>query len=163
MLTSRSAQPDDAAAIAEIYTAGIADRVATFETTRRTSEDVLPWFQDQFPKIVVEHDGRVIAFAAAFPYSDRCVYQGVAEFSVYVGREARGQGVGRLAMEALISASRVKGIYKLLSRVFPENMASRALLRSVGFREVGVHEKHGKLDDQWRDVIVVERLIEENL
>jgi len=86
----------------------------------------------------------------------------VAEFSVYVGREGRGRGAGRIAMEALIDAARTAGFWKLLSRVFVENEASRGLLAKVGFREVGVYEKHAQLDGEWRDVVIVERLIPEN-
>lgn len=162
-MTVRPASPDDAAAIAWIYSAGIAERIATFETEPRTAEDVRPWFENSLPRIVVEIDGQVIAYAAAFPYSDRCCYGGVAEFSVYVAPETRRMGAGRLAMIGLIDAARGAGLHKLISRVFPENVPSLSLLRSLGFREVGVHEKHGKLDGHWRDVIAVERLIPENL
>jgi phosphinothricin acetyltransferase len=105
----------------------------------------------------------VVGYAATFAYADRCCYAGVAEFSVYVRRSHRGQGVGVVAMKALIAAAEDAGFWKLLSRVFVENQASLALLRSVGFREVGVHEKHGKLDGVWRDVVAVERIIEANL
>jgi phosphinothricin acetyltransferase len=83
----------------------------------------------------------------------------VAEFSVYVARAARGQGAGRAAMEGLMRAAQVAGFWKLLSRVFVENEASRSLLRGVGFREVGVYEKHAQLDGVWRDVVIVERLL----
>ena len=104
-----------------------------------------------------------MAFAATFTYRPRDCYAGIAEFSVYVDREARGRGAGRMAMEALIKAAEGAGSWKLLSRVFVENAASRALLRSVGFREVGIYEKHGRLDGVWRDVVIVERLIPANL
>lgn len=82
-----------------------------------------------------------------------------AEFSVYVTRGRRGQGVGHIAMEALIAAATDRGFWKLVSRIFPENAASRGLLRRVGFREVGVYRRHARLDGRWRDVIIVERLI----
>lgn len=78
-------------------------------------------------------------------------------------RNHRGRGAGRLALGALIEAAKAAGFWKLVSRVFPENAASRALLRSVGFREVGVYEKHARLDGRWRDVVIVERLIPANL
>jgi phosphinothricin acetyltransferase len=104
-----------------------------------------------------------VGYAVAHPYADRCCYRGIGEFSVYVRRANRGQGVGRVAMGALIEASRGKGLWKLLSRVFPENTASLALLNRMGFDEIGVHRKHGKLDGQWRDTVIVERLIPENL
>jgi phosphinothricin acetyltransferase len=81
---------------------------------------------------------------------------------VYVARSQRGRGAGRLAMEALIAAAEQAGLWKLVSRVFVENAASRSLLQSLGFREVGIYEKHGRLDGIWRDVVIVERLIEAN-
>ena len=101
----------------------------------------------------------MIAFASTSTYRPRECYAGVAEFSVYVAPAARGQGAGRLALQALLSAAEQAGFWKLVSRVFLENPASRALLRGLGFREVGVYEKHGKLDGVWRDVVIVERLL----
>jgi len=82
---------------------------------------------------------------------------GIAEVSVYVAREFRRRGAGRIALSELINQAKAKGFWKLVSRVFPENQASRALIRSLGFREVGIYEKHGKLDGRWRDVVIVER------
>ena len=113
----------------------------------------------RYPTVVVEDQGAVIAWAAASEYRPRECYDGVGEFSVYVAREARGRGAGRIAMETLIAASESAGLWKLVSRVFPENVASLALLRAVGFREVGTYRKHAKLDGAWRDVVIVERLI----
>lgn len=130
----------------------------------RTLEQIEAWFIGGRPLVVVEDDVTdVVAYAAAFDYSDRRVYAGIAEFSVYVRRDVRGKGAGWVAMEALIEASAQAGLWKLMSRVFPENAGSRTLLRKVGFREVGLHEKHGKLDGVWRDVVLVERLLPENL
>ena len=162
MLTARPASPDDAQSIARIYNDGIQDRVGTFETRERTASDVRAWFDDVHPIVIVEDDGTIVAFASTSSYRPRECYAGIAEFSVYVDRALRGRGAGRLAMEALIAAARAAGIWKLVSRVFVENAASRALLASVGFREVGIYEKHARLDGVWRDVVVVERLIPEN-
>ena len=159
----RSATPDDAAAIAAIYNQGIEDRVATFETHFRSPEDVQAWFDDRHPVLVVEQDGEVIAFASTSTYSARECYAGIAECSVYVRRDMRHHGTGRVALQALIDAAEAAGIWKLVSRVFIENSASRKLIGSLGFREVGMYEKHGKLDGIWRDVIIVERLIRSNL
>jgi L-amino acid N-acyltransferase YncA len=160
----RPANLADAAAIAAIYNEGIEDRVATFETRLRTEDDVRAWFDARHPVVVVtDAAGRVIAWASTSAYRPRDCYAGVAECSVYVARRARGQGAGRIALEALIDAARQAGFWKLLSRIFPENHASRALVRSVGFREVGVYERHAKLDKAWRDVVIVEYVIRENL
>ena len=163
MLHTRSATPDDAAAIAAIYNQGIEDRVATFETRLRTPQDIQAWFDGVHPVVVVEDGDRVVAWASTSTYRPRECYAGIAEFSVYVAREARGQGAGRVAMLALLQAAERAGFWKLVSRVFPENRASLGLLRSLGFREVGVYEKHGQLDGVWKDVVIVERLIPANL
>jgi phosphinothricin acetyltransferase len=160
---SRAAVPKDAEAIARIYNQGIEERIATFETRPRTAGEIQGWFDDTHPVVVVEGEGGVISFANASAYSPRECYSGVAEFSVYTAREARGGGAGALALGALISAAEEIGFWKLVSRVFVENEPSRKLLLSLGFREVGVHEKHGRLDGLWRDVVVVERLIPTNL
>lgn len=159
-LHARPATLDDAARIAEIYNQGIADRMATFETEPRSAEDVRSWFDGRHPIVVVAAaDGAVVAFAAASTYRSRACYAGIAEFSVYVAREARGRGAGRLAMQALLDAAAAAGFWKLVSRVFVENAPSRGLLRSLGFREVGIYERHGRLDGVWRDVVIVERLL----
>jgi L-amino acid N-acyltransferase YncA len=160
----RRATPDDAACIAEIYNEGIADRVGTFETRPRSAEDIRRWFDGDHPIVVVEEPGGGVAgFAAASGYRPRACYAGIAEFSVYARRTKRGQGVGRVAMTALIDACRRAGYWKLVSRVFVDNAASRRLLRSVGFREVGIYEKHAQLDGVWRDVVIVELLILDNV
>jgi L-amino acid N-acyltransferase YncA len=160
----RAATPEDAARIAQIYNEGIEDRVGTFETRLRTVDDVRAWFDGRHPIVVVVEDAaRIIAFASTSTYRARDCYAGIAEFSVYVARDARGQGAGRIAMRALIDACRPAGIWKLVSRVFVENDASRALLKAVGFREVGIYEQHAQLDGRWRDVVIVERLIPENI
>jgi phosphinothricin acetyltransferase len=163
-LRARTARPGDAADIARIWNEGIDDRIATFETEPRTAEGIARWMREKatrYPTVVVEDDRGVIAWAAASMYRPRECYDGVGEFSVYVARDARGRGAGRVAMEALIAASGSGGLWKLVSRVFPENVASLALLRAVGFREVGTYRRHAKLDGAWRDVVIVERLIGE--
>ena len=156
-LLARPATHDDAAAVASIYNEGIDDRVATFETRPRTADDVLAWFDGRHPIVVVEDEGRVVAFAATSEYRPRECYRGVAEFSVYAARDRRRRGCGRVAMTALLEAAAAAGFWKLVSRAFVENTASRALLRDLGFREVGVYERHAVLHGVWRDVVIVER------
>jgi L-amino acid N-acyltransferase YncA len=162
-MQARLATPADADVIAAIYNQGIEDRLATFETRLRTPADILAWFDGFHPIVVVERGHRVVAFAAASTYRPRECYRGVAEVSVYVLRECRGLGAGRLTLQFLLHACETAGLWKLVSRVFVENDASRALCRSLGFREVGVYEKHAQLDGVWRDVVIVERLILKNL
>ena len=107
----------------------------------------------------MEREGRVVAFAWTSTYRPRACYDLIAEFSVYVAREARGTGCGREVLSALIEAAEASGLHKLVSRIFPENTASRALCRALGFREVGTYVRHGKLDGEWRDCVIVERLL----
>lgn len=159
----RLATQADAAQIAAIYNQGIEDRVGTFETDLRTEAMVQAWFDGRHPIVVVEEENAFVAFASTSTYRSRPCYAGIAEFSVYVRRDWRGKGAGRLAMQQLLRESEAAGFWKLVSRVFVENAASRGLLRSLGFREVGVYEKHGQLDGIWRDVVIVEYVLNSNL
>ncbi len=161
----RLARGTDAEAVAEIYNQGIAERGATFETALRTATDLRARTDDapdRFPVIVAEEAEAVIGWASIGPYRERPCYAGIGEFSVYIHRDARGRGVGRALLTRLIDEARTRGYWKLLSRVFPANTASLGLCRSLGFREVGTYEKHGRLDGRWLDVVIVERLIPEN-
>ena len=161
-MTARPARPEDAAAIAAIYNQGIEDRLATFETERRSQADVNAWLTDGVPLVVAEEeDGSVVAWAVAHRYRPREAYAGVGEFSVYVERSARGRGFGRVVVQALMDECERRGYWKLVSRVFPENEASLKLCSSLGFRKVGVYRRHAKLDGRWRDCVIVERLLGE--
>ncbi len=169
-VTVRPATLADAAAIAEIYNQGIRARIATFETEERTPEERSAWLagHDAHHPVVVatvtEKDAeRVVGWAATDGYRTRACYAGVAEFSVYIHERYRGRGIGVVLLNGLIAAAERAGLWKLLSRVFPENVASRALCAKVGFREVGVYQNHGKLDGAWKDTVIVERLIPANL
>ena len=162
--STRLATAADAADIARIYNQGIEERVATFETEPRTPDAIerqLADKGDRFPTVVVERDGRIVAWATAGAYRSRPAYAGVAEHSVYVDRTARGTGAGLQALEALFDAYRVRGFWKLVSRIFPENTASLKLHERAGFRVVGVYRRHGKLEGEWRDCVIVEKLLDE--
>ena len=160
--TTRLARVDDAAAIARIYNQGIEERIATFETEPRSAAQIAAQLTEKgakFPTVVVERDGQVVAWAGAGAYRGRPAYAGVAEHSVYVDRAARGTGAGRAALEALFAAYTERGFWKLLSRIFPENVASITLHERAGFRVVGVYRCHGRLDGVWRDCVIVEKLL----
>ena len=160
-MSVRRATSPDAGAIARIYNEGIEDRVGTFETRLRTPENVAVWFDGVHPIVVVERDGEVVGYASTSTYRAKDWYAGIAEFSVYVARSHRGKGVGTEAMEALLRSAEDAGFWKLVSRVFVENLASRHLMARVGFREVGIYRRHSRLDGVWRDVVIVEQLIGE--
>jgi L-amino acid N-acyltransferase YncA len=156
----RDATAADVAALTAIYNEGVAGREATFETSPRAPADVAAWLQEGLPFVVAEGGGgEIVGFARVSEYSDRCVYSGVGEHGVYVAGAARGHGVGRALLRALCEASEHAGYYKLTSRVFSSNAASRAVHRAAGFEEVGVQRRHGRLDGEWRDCVLVERLL----
>lgn len=158
----REATPADAPAIAEIYNQGMDDRGATFETRARSGDELASWFRDpRFPILVAEQQRRVVGWIAASEYRARECYAGVAEFAVYVQRDVRGHGIGDQLMGEFLTQCARAGFWKVLSRIFPGNAASRALCRRHGFRDVGVYRGHGRLDGEWRDVVIVERLIGE--
>ncbi len=161
----REAGEQDAAAIASIYNQGIDDRGATFETELRSADDMAAKLAErkQYPVLVISEDDVVLGWAGLSSYRPRECYAGIAEFSIYFDRSARRRGLGRQLLTALIDVARERGYWKLVSRIFPFNTGSRALCRACGFREVGTYEKHGRLDGEWRDVVIVERLIPENV
>jgi L-amino acid N-acyltransferase YncA len=142
-------------AVAAIFAEGIATVDATFETTVPAWED---WDTRHLTahRFVAELDGAVAGWVAVVPYSSRAAYRGVGEESVYVAERARGRGVGRALLSVVITSARDGGLWMLQAGVFPENEASLALHRAVGFREVGVRERIGQLDGAWRDVVLLE-------
>jgi L-amino acid N-acyltransferase YncA len=152
----RTLTEDDWPAVAAIYEEGIATRLATFETAAPTWPE---WnrahLDDQ--RLVADEDGEVLGWAALSPVSERCVYAGVAEVSVYVAERARGRGIGRALLERLSRSAESAGIWTLQAGVFPENRASLALHHGCGFRTVGIRERIGKLNGAWRDVVLLER------
>jgi phosphinothricin acetyltransferase len=157
----RPARPDDAEAIAQIYNQGIEDRQATFQTRlHEPGELELKSEQRGGQLMVAEHGGRVVGWGGWTGYDDPAeYYAGVAECAVYVGRDVRGQGVGAELLEGLASEAPRFGVHKLIAKIFTTNEASIALFRRCGFREVGTHVRHGRLDGEWKDVLVMERLL----
>jgi phosphinothricin acetyltransferase len=156
----RSAVPADAEAIRAIYNAAIKERRSTFETVLRSAADFRPRIEDaRFPLLVCDTDEGVAGWAGLSSYSGRECYAGVGEASVYVRPEARGRGLGTMLTEALASAAEEERFHKLIGKLFTDNLASVRLVERCGFDSVGLHRRHGKLDDVWRDVLLVERLL----
>jgi L-amino acid N-acyltransferase YncA len=160
-LSIRPFTESDATAVAAIYNEGIEDRLATFETRPREAAEVQEWLEAGLPFLVATAGEDVVGFARVSQYSDRCVYEGVGEHGVYVARSARGGGLGRQLLEALCDEAERAGLYKLTSRVFTDNAASRAVHVAAGFHEVGIQRRHGRLDGRWKDCVLVERLLGE--
>lgn len=148
--------PAHGPAVLAIYQAGIDTGNATFETV---APDWPTWDATHLPvhRFVATEGTQVLGWVAVSATSDRCVYAGVVEESIYVAASARGRGVGRLLMAAVIESTEQAGIWTLQSGVFPENTASLALHTSSGFRIVGVRERIGRRDGRWRDVVFLER------
>ncbi len=151
-----SMRPDDWPAVEAIYLEGLATGKASFETE---SPGWANWSAKHHlhSRLVARADERVLGWAALSPVSTRPVYAGVAEVSIYIADAARGQGVGKALLHALIEQSEQNGIWTLQAGIFPENTASIALHESCGFRQVGRREKIGKLNGVWRDVVLLER------
>jgi L-amino acid N-acyltransferase YncA len=143
--------------VLEIYRLGIATGDATFETEAPTWADFTATRTPEHRFVAVGPDGEVLGWVACGPVSDRCVYAGVVEHSVYVHPAAHGRGIGRLLLEALISSTEEAGIWTLQSGVFPENTASLALHTACGFRPVGIRQRLGRHHGTWRDVVLIER------
>lgn len=148
--------PQDWAAVRAIYKDGIATGNATFEETAPEWET---WDAAHLSehRLVARRDGTVVGWAAVVPVSERCVYAGVAESSVYVAEEVRGTGVGRRLLDALTASTDAGDIWTLQTGVFPENEASLRLHKACGFRVVGIRERIGQHHGRWRDVVFLER------
>jgi len=155
-ITVEKMQPSDWPAVRAIYEEGIATRVATFETAAPEWEE---WDRSHLTecRLVARDGATVVGWAALSPVSDRCVYGGVAEISVYVAARVRGKGVGKHLLSRLVTESERAGLWTLQAGLFAENAASVALHAACGFREVGVRERLGRLDGVWRDVLLMER------
>jgi L-amino acid N-acyltransferase YncA len=164
-LTIRDANVDDAAAIARIYNQGIEDRLATLETQFRTPEERAEWLAARGPRhpvlVAVDDDGEVLGWGSLNAFNPRPAYDHVADFSVYVAREARGRGIGDGLLTALETCARDLGYHKLVLAAFPDNAAGMHLYKRHGFATVGIYHEHGQLDGRWVDVITMEKLLHE--
>lgn len=161
-ITIREATIDDAPAIALIYNQGIEDRVATLETQLRTPEERAGWLAARGPRhpvlVAVNRDNAVVGWASLNPYNPRPAYDNVADFSIYVGREQRGQGVGDALLAALDERARGLGFHKMVLAAFPTNAPGMRLYERHGFTTVGIFHEQGMLDGRWIDVIVMEKV-----
>jgi L-amino acid N-acyltransferase YncA len=158
----RPAAPGDAAGIARIYNEGILDRVATLETETRSAEERRQWLAGKsarHPVFVAESAGEVVAWGSLNVFNARPCYDHVADFSIYVARERRGQGLGGLMLARLIEAARAIGFHKLVLSTFPFNATGVALYERMGFRQVGIYAEQGQLDGRWVDILVMEKIL----
>ena len=163
-VTIRDATGADAGAICAIHNQGIADRIATLETTLRVPTDTLTWLGERGPRhpvLVAELDSAVVGWASLNRFNPRPAYDFVADFSVYVERARRGQGVGRQLLDALIDRARIHGYHKMVLAAMAFNDAGIALYARAGFTRVGVYREQGQLDGRWVDVVIMEKLLDD--
>ncbi len=159
----RLATPADAEAICRMYNQGIEDRGATLETELRTPEERRRWLAGRSPRhpvIVAETAGDLVGWGSLNVFNPREAYRFVADFSIYVERAWRGKGVGRVLLERLIALGREHGFHKLVLSAFPFNEGGMALYTKLGFRTVGVYKEQGRLDGEWVDTIIMEKLLD---
>jgi phosphinothricin acetyltransferase len=149
-------KPEDWDAVRQIYEEGIATGNATFETS---APEWSAWDAKhlQICRLVARKNGEVVGWAAVSPYSSRYVYRGVVEESVYIAASARGQGIGKILLQALVDESERAGLWTLQAGIFSENVGSIAVHKACGFREVGYRERIGCRDGVWRNVVLMER------
>jgi len=156
------AAPGDIEVICAIHNQGIADRIATLDTTPRTTDDTHAWLSERHPRhpvIVAEVDGTVVGWASLNPFNARAAYDNVADFSVYIERGWRGKGIGRQLLEQLIDLARGIGFHKMVLAAMAYNSAGIALYSRAGFSRVGVYHEQGQLDGKWVDVVIMERIL----
>lgn len=161
----RLAEPNDTFSIAAIYNQGIEERSSTFETIPRGPADMVDRINsmERYPVLVmVEETDQVVGWAGLSSYRARACYDGIADFSIYLDRSVRGQGLGKQLLQSLLIEAEARGFWKVLSRIFTFNHASLALREACGFRVVGVYEKHACLEGRWLDCAIVERLFPNN-
>ncbi|MFZ5351457.1 MAG: arsinothricin resistance N-acetyltransferase ArsN1 family A [Bacillota bacterium] len=162
----RLAEQKDIPSITRIYNQGIEDRAATLETRPRECSDMNEWLskRDEKHKVIVieNQEGEVYGWASLNTFNSRCCYDGIADISIYIEREKRGKGLGKILLSSLITVAKEQGFHKLVLSTFKFNKAGQRLYKSLGFREVGTYIKQGILDGKWVDVMIMERLLHEN-
>ena len=152
----RQFEKSDFPAVKIIYQQGIDTGNATFQTVAKDWND---WDASLIPecRIVAVENEKVIGWAGLSSVSNRCVYAGIAEVTVYVANDAAGKGIGKKLLEKLVEVSEEQGYWTLQAGIFPENESSIAIHKKNGFRIVGAREKFGKMGDRWRDIVLLER------
>lgn len=158
----RFAERTDLPLILGIYNQGIEDRVATLELDQKDMDYITNWFDERshrYRVFVAEIDGNVVGWASINPYSHRCAYAGVGDLSVYIDRNWRGKKIGQALLFALEVFAKENEFYKIVLFTFPFNASGQGLYHKMGFREVGVFQNQGKLEDTFVDVMAMEKLL----
>lgn len=162
IITFRKATSSDLDSILRIYNQGIEDRIATLEMETKDIAYIEQWFQDHQGKhsiLVAEKDGKIVGWSSLNPYSHRCAYSGVADLSIYIDRDFRGQGIGSSLLRALEKEAKMNNFYKIVLFTFPFNENGQGLYQKNNYRTVGIFEKQGVLDGRFVDVMIMEKLL----
>jgi L-amino acid N-acyltransferase YncA len=158
----REANIEDLESIRIIYNHGIEDRIATLEMETKDQSYMLEWFekhQGRYKVLVAEHEGEIHGWGSLNQYNSRCAYDGVADLSLYIGREYRGKGVGGRLLSSLEDRAKANQFHKIILFTFPFNQLGQGLYRKKGYREVGVFQNQGVLDGEFVDVMAMEKLL----
>lgn len=164
MFHIQEASFEDVQDILIIYNQGIEDRIATLETDEKDMEYMSKWFlnrEKRYTALVAKDENGVIGWASLNPYSHRCAYRSVADLSVYIKREERGKGIGKLLLQAIEEAAVNNDFHKIVLFTFPFNPSGQKLYRKMEYREVGVFREQGELDGKRVDVMAMEKLLGE--
>ncbi|NVJ98690.1 MAG: N-acetyltransferase family protein [Alphaproteobacteria bacterium] len=157
MFKTRAYTSADWPVVDRIFREGLETGLATFETEPKKQSDFEGKCVPDSALVAVSEDDSVVGWAVLWPVSDRCVYGGVAEVSIYIGAEARGKGLGKILLTALIERSEELGMWSLQAGTFEDNHGSQAIHKACGFRLVGIRERIGKLHGVWRNNMIWER------
>jgi L-amino acid N-acyltransferase YncA len=161
-LVIKEAKLEDLDAIRVIYNHGIEDRLATLEMETKDQSYMIDWFskhQGRYKVLVAETEGMIVGWGSLNLYNNRCVYDGVADLSLYIARDYRGKGVGGRLLSSLEDAAKDNGFHKILLFTFPFNQLGQGLYRNKGYREVGVFKNQGILDGEFVEVMAMEKLL----
>jgi L-amino acid N-acyltransferase YncA len=159
----RRASGADVEALRRIYNEGIEDRIATLDADPKTLEEIGEWWDqhtDRFGVFVAVAKDHVVGWASLNRFSHRCAHADIADLSVYVARNYRGKGIGSKLLHALIKEAAEKGFHKIVLHALNLNEHGKRLYRSVGFVEIGVFKRHGRLDGRFVDVVAMELLLQ---
>lgn len=159
----REASIGDIESIANIYNQGIEDRVATLETRLRTNGEMSDWLNNRESRykvlVVSNKPGQIYGWSSLNVFNSRCCYNGVADISIYISRDHRGNGIGKILLKGLIDLAKTENFNKLVLSTFSFNEVGKKLYRSLGFRDVGTYIKQGILDDKFIDITIMEYLL----
>ncbi|AXF57505.1 arsinothricin resistance N-acetyltransferase ArsN1 family A [Salicibibacter kimchii] len=162
MIQTRHAKEEDLPEILDIYNQGIHDRIATLDTDEKDMPMMEAWFREReetSPVVIAEKQDTIVGWASLLPFSSRYVYRKVATLSVYVTRQERGNGIGKLLLSAIEAAAKDAALHKIVLFSLPSNKQGHRLYASAGYREVGVMKEQGMMDGEYIDIVVMEKII----